>query len=133
MSFRTALTSALRPVSSSSSSAIRRSVLLTSTRSLSSLRTPLAKFAPLALTSSSSLVLPRSFSTSRAVLGGGETDASLSAKLAEELAYETDSSTALAGQLPDWLADFKEAGVWKIVDQSGSDEVSLERRFGNEK
>lgn len=60
-------------------------------------------------------------------------DAALSAKLGEELNYEVNEATALAGQDPDWLAEFKEAGVWKIVDKKGADEVSFERTFGNEK
>lgn len=60
-------------------------------------------------------------------------DAALSAKLAEEFAYEQEAATALAGQEPEWLEEFRNTGVWKIVDKSGLDEVVLERNFGNEK
>lgn len=60
-------------------------------------------------------------------------DAALSAKLAEEYAYEQDSATALAGREPEWLEEFTSNGIWKIVDRVGADEVTLERQFGNEK
>ncbi|KAJ9120902.1 hypothetical protein QFC22_002837 [Naganishia vaughanmartiniae] len=82
---------------------------------------------------SSTLSAVKSFSTSSIRLGGGQTDAALSAKLAEEFAYEQDSATALAGSEPEWLDEFTSAGIWKIQDRVGADEVSLERQFGNEK
>ncbi|KAJ9121167.1 hypothetical protein QFC24_004841 [Naganishia onofrii] len=75
----------------------------------------------------------KAFSTSSIRLGGGQTDAALSAKLAEEYAYEQDSATALAGREPEWLEEFTSNGIWKIVDRVGADEVTLERQFGNEK
>ncbi|GHJ84386.1 hypothetical protein NliqN6_0788 [Naganishia liquefaciens] len=75
----------------------------------------------------------KSLSTSSIRLGGGQTDGALSAKLAEELAYEQDSATALAGREPEWLEEFTSAGIWKVSDKVGADEVTLERHFGNEK
>ncbi|KAI5453904.1 Mitochondrial acidic protein mam33 [Naganishia albida] len=75
----------------------------------------------------------KSFSSSSIRFGGGQTDAALSAKLAEELAYEQDSATAMAGREPEWLEEFTSNGVWKVSDKVGADEVTLERQFGNEK
>lgn len=95
----------------------------------------------------------KSFSSSAARLGGGQSgsrgtcrgestdvslldllaDAALSAKLAEELAYEQDSATAMAGREPEWLEEFTSNGIWKVCDKVGADEVTLERQFGNEK
>ncbi|KAJ9092032.1 hypothetical protein QFC21_007012 [Naganishia friedmannii] len=81
----------------------------------------------------STLSAVKTFSTSSIRLGGGQTDAALSAKLAEEFAYEQDSATALAGREPEWLEEFTSSGIWKINDKVGADEVTLERQFGNEK
>lgn len=60
-------------------------------------------------------------------------DGSLSAKLAEELAFEQDAASAEGEQKPEWLEEFESNGVWRIVDTAGNDEVSLERHFGGEK
>lgn len=75
----------------------------------------------------------KSFSLSAVKLGGGQTDASLAARLTEELTYETDAATATAGAIPEWLEEFKQNGVWEVKDKEGEDEVGLERRFGDEK
>ncbi|KAJ9108104.1 hypothetical protein QFC19_002569 [Naganishia cerealis] len=81
----------------------------------------------------SALSAVKTFSTSSIRLGGGQSDGALSAKLAEEFAYEQDSATALAGREPEWLDEFTSNGIWKINDKVGADEVTLERQFGNEK
>lgn len=59
-------------------------------------------------------------------------DIVLSQKLAEELEYE---KTAAEGDeaVPEFLKSFKEQGVWAIEDVFGNDEVTLTRKFGNEK
>ncbi|GJN88931.1 hypothetical protein Rhopal_001902-T1 [Rhodotorula paludigena] len=54
----------------------------------------------------------------------------LSAKLGEELKFETDSADPTAE--PEFLQAFKSEGVWEVVDESGSDEIVLKRSFGNE-
>jgi complement component 1 Q subcomponent-binding protein len=61
--------------------------------------------------------------------GEGTTDGSLSAKIAEELTYEKEAAVESE---PDFLKEFKSAGIWTIEDASGSDEVTLRRKFGNE-
>lgn len=35
-------------------------------------------------------------------------------------------------QEPEFLKNFKDSGIWKILDSKGSDEVKLTRQFGNE-
>jgi len=70
-----------------------------------------------------------SFSVSARRFGEGTTDGAVSAKVAEELAYEKEAATQ--GE-PDFLKEFKNSGIWTIEDVSGSDEVTLQRKFGNE-
>ncbi|KAH8108798.1 mitochondrial glycoprotein [Phellopilus nigrolimitatus] len=72
----------------------------------------------------------RAFSVSARVRGEGATDVTLVQKLSEELAYEQEAAST-AG-VPDFVKDFTAQGVWAIKDVSGSDEVTLERTFGNE-
>lgn len=77
-----------------------------------------------------------SFSTSSIVRGSGTTDSELSARLAQELAYEQEvagSQTHSESAEPDFLRDFKSTSIWSIKDEPGSDEIALEREFGNEK
>ncbi|KAI0279032.1 regulatory protein suaprga1 [Russula aff. rugulosa BPL654] len=59
----------------------------------------------------------------------GEADGALSAKIAEELKYEKEA--ALESE-PEFLKEFKSAGIWTIEDAPDSDEVTLRRKFGNE-
>lgn len=78
----------------------------------------------------------RAFSVSRCARGQGEYDAELAGKLAQELSYEQENSNLFIGDSPTsepgFVSEFKQAGVWKIRDTPGQDEVSLEREFGNE-
>lgn len=78
----------------------------------------------------------------------------MSAKIAEELAYEKE---AVIAEEPEFLKEFKAAGIWTVYcflffflfvrvevtdlvfslsqleDTPGNDEVTLHRKFGNEK
>ncbi|PWN18465.1 mitochondrial glyco protein [Microstroma glucosiphilum] len=78
------------------------------------------------------------FTTSLTRLGSGTTDVELASRLAQELTYEQEtqassaSSSSDAGE-PDFLRDFKSTGIWSIQDIAGSDEIALERDFGNER
>ena len=106
------------PRASSATSAVARA----------SIRPVVSRFAPIQAT--------RAFSATRLTRGQGESDAELSAKLAQELSYEKENSDMFVGDSPTnepgFVTEFKQAGVWKIHDKSGQDEVSLEREFGNE-
>ncbi|KAH9054837.1 regulatory protein suaprga1 [Lactarius vividus] len=59
----------------------------------------------------------------------GEADGDVSAKIAEELAYEKEA--AIEGE-PEFLQAFKASGIWTIEDTPGNDEVTIHRKFGNE-
>ncbi|KIS65802.1 mitochondrial p32 family protein [Mycosarcoma maydis] len=78
----------------------------------------------------------RTFSVTRSVLGQGEYDAELAGKLAQELSYEQENSNLFIGDSPTsepgFVSEFKQAGIWKLRDTPGQDEVALEREFGNE-
>lgn len=79
----------------------------------------------------------RAFSHTPLARGQGESDSELTAKLAQELSYEKENSNLFQGSSsptaePDFVTEFKQAGVWKITDTPGVDEVTLEREFGNE-
>ncbi|GAK67603.1 mitochondrial glyco protein [Moesziomyces antarcticus] len=78
----------------------------------------------------------RAFSLTPLARGQGESDSELSAKLAQELEYEQENSNLFVGDSPTnepgFVTEFKQAGVWKINDQPGLDEVTLSREFGNE-
>ncbi|CBQ71449.1 probable Mrb1-Mitochondrial p32 Family Protein [Sporisorium reilianum SRZ2] len=78
----------------------------------------------------------RSFCATPLSRGQGEYDAELSARLAQELAYEQENSNLFVGDSPTnepgFVSEFKQTGVWKLIDTPGQDEVSLERQFGNE-
>jgi complement component 1 Q subcomponent-binding protein, mitochondrial len=89
-----------------------------------------------ALTSS---YLPRlassPFSTSSIVRAAqatsGEADAELSAKLQSELSFEDEM--AEQDQVPASIKDFLANSPFKVVDENGSQEVKLVRKFGDEK
>lgn len=97
--------------------------------------------------SSAALIAPprrsiaASFSTSIARCGSGTSDVELASRLQQEISYEKETSSSqthsevASGQNaePDFLRDFKSMGIWSINDVNGSDEISLEREFGNEK
>jgi len=61
--------------------------------------------------------------------GEGTTDGDVSAKIAEELAYEKEAAIA---EEPEFLKEFKTAGIWTLEDKPGNDEVTIHRKFGNE-
>ncbi|THH26866.1 hypothetical protein EUX98_g7318 [Antrodiella citrinella] len=73
----------------------------------------------------------RAFSVSARRFGEGASDISLVQKLSEELKYEKDVTPAGSPE-PEFLTTFKGQGVWEIVDQAGNDEVTIQRKFGNE-
>jgi len=72
----------------------------------------------------------RAFSVSARRFGEGASDISLVQKLAEELNFEKQVN--LTGVEPEFLTDFKSHGTWEILDIAGNDEVTLQRKFGNE-
>lgn len=82
-----------------------------------------------------------SFSTSIARFGSGTSDVELASRLQQEISYEKETANSQThsevasgqGAEPDFLRDFKSMGIWSINDVNGSDEISLEREFGNEK
>jgi complement component 1 Q subcomponent-binding protein len=74
----------------------------------------------------------RSFHVSPRARGQGETDNELSAKLKEEIHYEKEAAAELAGKEPEFIQEFKNAGIWQIEAKTGNDEVVLSRKFGNE-
>lgn len=119
---------------------------------MSAFRSSLIRSARFAATSSSR-VAPRSLvagplmqsfvqqqarllSTTLPRLGAGEHDQELSSRLAQEISYEQETAAQIQGESggpePAFLADFREAGIWKIEDVAGSDEIALTREFGNE-
>jgi complement component 1 Q subcomponent-binding protein len=118
-----------------------RSAVARSLRAASSRQTfaPSRVVAPLTLSHLSS-VQPsqtiRQFHLSRPAFGSGESDAELSSRLEQEIVYEKEAATQYATENnngePEFLSSFKKAGIWKIEDQSGSDEIALVREFGNE-
>jgi complement component 1 Q subcomponent-binding protein len=57
-------------------------------------------------------------------------DISLSQKLQQELDYEKTDN--VVPSVPDFVTSFKEQG-WEIEDTPGQDEVTLTRKFGQEK
>lgn len=98
---------------------------LTAARSASVRPAVLPRFAPI-----------RPFSSTPLARGQGETDADLSAKLAQELEYEQENSNLFTGDSPTaepaFVTEFKQSGIWKITDKPNVDEVTLSRDFGNE-
>jgi len=53
----------------------------------------------------------------------------VSSKIAEELEYEKEA--AVEGE-PESVKELKNAGIWTIEDVPGNDEITLQRKFGNE-
>lgn len=75
------------------------------------------------------LAARRNFSAGAVSRSAGETDAQLVNKLDAEISYEKEAGST---DEPQWLTAFKADGTFKIVDKTGSDEVILNRTFGNE-
>lgn len=61
----------------------------------------------------------------------GETDEELSAKLGSEIEYENDVKEN--EPLPASIKDFIENGPFELQDVPGKEEVTLTRKYGNEK
>jgi len=93
--------------------------------SRSLLRLPSTVTAPSTSTSS------RFFSQTTSTSGSGSNDSHLSSLLSKELSYEKESLEQTPSE-PEFLTNFKSKQVWKILDSKSSDEVKLERQFGNE-
>lgn len=114
---------AVRALRQASLSSTRVLAARTASRSLS--RAVLPTFATRTAAGHAS----RAFSVSARAFGEGSSDVALASKLAEELQYETEAADKVE---PDFLTSFKSQGVWDVKDASGVDEVTLERKFGNE-
>ncbi|EMD32321.1 hypothetical protein CERSUDRAFT_119020 [Gelatoporia subvermispora B] len=74
-------------------------------------------------------VARRTFAVSAPKLGEGSSDVTLAQKLSEELKYEQEA--AKPGE-PEFVKAFREQGIWTLKDTPESDEITLERKFGNE-
>ncbi|KAJ7485775.1 regulatory protein suaprga1 [Mycena latifolia] len=75
----------------------------------------------------------RAFSASSRSCTSDSATAQLAAKLREELEYEvTAAEEAGSEEVPAFLAEFMQSGIWTIEDTPGSDEVFLTRTFGDE-
>ncbi|EIW70597.1 hypothetical protein TREMEDRAFT_73516 [Tremella mesenterica DSM 1558] len=72
----------------------------------------------------------KSFTSSPRRLGSGESDTQLSSALASEHTYELESASP--SEIPEFLETFQEMKIWDIQDVSGSEDVVLTRKFGNE-
>ncbi|KIY47856.1 mitochondrial glyco protein [Fistulina hepatica ATCC 64428] len=70
----------------------------------------------------------RALSVSASRFSAGTTDASVAAKLQEELTYEVESNAEAT--VPELSKSVKE--VWQIEDNPGTEEIALHRKFGNE-
>ncbi|KAF8474396.1 regulatory protein suaprga1 [Russula ochroleuca] len=115
MSFR-----AIRQLAATSSRALSLRSSLTSARARVHASSPFTRALP---------ATRAAFSVSARSFGEGTADGALSAKIAEELAYEKDAEIK---DEPDFLKEFKNTGIWTIEDTPGNDEVTLQRKFGNE-
>ncbi|KAK4160107.1 mitochondrial glycoprotein [Cladorrhinum sp. PSN259] len=122
----------LRTIARNAPRALTRASAATSTlRTTSStlLRTarPSTLFRPTQMTSAfSTSVFRRSPATD-----ADAADAELSAKLEDEIKYETDVKET--EQMPASVKDFLENGPFEIQDVPGSEDVILTRTYGNEK
>jgi len=101
-----------------------RSVPRVSTRALS--------VAPRTAVALRAAVPVRALTTTMALRSAGQTDEDLSASLQQEINYEAEANESAAAGEPEWLAQFRSEGVWRIEDKNGSDEIALTREFGNE-
>lgn len=82
----------------------------------------------------SRLTTARFLQTTAVARGSGSSDGELSSRLEQEIKYERESATAgtEGADEPEFVKDFKAAGVWRIQDVAGSDEIALTREYGNE-
>lgn len=106
-----------------------RTVSRTPFRSLTRLRqAPKSSLPRPSCTPSSSPI--RLFSAAPVRLGRGAVDRELSAKLASEYAIETEMKEN--NDPPPAIQEFLKNGPFTVTDVEGNDEVTLERKFGNE-
>ncbi|TPX72735.1 hypothetical protein SpCBS45565_g00039 [Spizellomyces sp. 'palustris'] len=61
----------------------------------------------------------------------GVVDRDLEQKLVEELKYEKEQ--VHGEEVPSFLKEFQNKGIWKVEDKRGEKEISMSRTFGNEK
>ncbi|KAJ7021679.1 regulatory protein suaprga1 [Mycena alexandri] len=110
-------------------SALRAVRQLTAASARLTVRKNLARGLPL---SALRPTVTRAFGASARSLKAADSPASqqLAQKLREELKYEEQTTS---DEIPQFLADFKESGVWEIQDTPANDEVFLTRTFGEEK
>ncbi|KAF8918745.1 mitochondrial glycoprotein [Mucidula mucida] len=105
-----------------------RQLTLSSSRALST-RSALRSVARTRLVTPA-VQVSRAFSVSPRAFGQGTSDSALSAKLKEEITYEIEGVSPK--DVPDFIAEFKSKGIWKIEDHKYSEEIVLTRTFGNE-
>ncbi|KAJ7104393.1 regulatory protein suaprga1 [Mycena belliarum] len=89
---------------------------------------PLARLPLLAAVKPSA----RLFSVSSCSRAAGSATTDLATTLREELKYEVEQTEEANQEIPPFLAEFEEAGVWTIADTPGNDEVFVTRTFGDE-
>ncbi|KAF8623860.1 hypothetical protein AX15_006177 [Amanita polypyramis BW_CC] len=73
----------------------------------------------------------RAFSGTARAFGSGATDVALSQKVQAEIQYEKQANADLP-ETPEFVKALREQGVWTIEDVPGHDEITLNRKFGNE-
>ncbi|KAJ6489958.1 regulatory protein suaprga1 [Mycena sanguinolenta] len=86
-----------------------------------------------AVLSSARPAVTRSFTASaRSFKPASATTIQLAEKLRDEISYEDQAVKDTKEEVPEFLANFVEAGTWEIKDTPGNDEVFLTRKFGDE-
>lgn len=95
-------------------------------------RPAVARAVPAFVARAAAPLATRSFTFSARRLGNGESDSQLASVLTAEQKYEAESAELSSSETPAWLEEFRAEGVWEIIEQPGSDDVSITRKFGNE-
>ncbi|KAF8499520.1 mitochondrial glycoprotein [Gautieria morchelliformis] len=72
----------------------------------------------------------RTFSASALTREEGASDATLSQRLQEEIKYEKEAM--VEEDMPEFLKAFQAEQIWNVEETPGSDEITLQRTFGNE-
>ncbi|KAG8869057.1 Mitochondrial acidic protein mam33 [Serendipita sp. 405] len=96
-----------------------------------STRVARATLSPSMLRKDTPQLLTRAFSVSSRVFAQTEVDKQLLDTLEKEIKHETES-TDEAPEQPEFLQEFKKAGIWTIEDTPGQDEVFITRKHGGE-
>ncbi|KAG8794082.1 Mitochondrial acidic protein mam33 [Serendipita sp. 399] len=76
-------------------------------------------------------LVTRAFSVSSRVFASTEADKQLLTTLDSEIKHEVESMNEVPEQ-PEFLQEFKKAGIWTIEDAPGQDEVFITRKFEGE-